>query len=67
MDRVILQIEIVREEKKDVNGCSYVSIEVTDQDVGIPNNVLGMVFDPFFSTKPGGSGLGLSISDSIVM
>lgn len=43
-------------------------IEVQDEGVGIPNDVLKHVFDPFFTTKPErvGTGLGLSIVYGIV-
>lgn len=44
----------------------YVEITVTDDGPGIPDDVLNRVFDPFFSTKAQGSGLGLSTSFSIV-
>ncbi len=43
-----------------------VVIEVEDNGVGIAPDALDRVFDPYFSTKPGGSGLGLSTSYSIV-
>jgi polar amino acid transport system substrate-binding protein len=45
-----------------------VVVEVTDQGVGIPPEMLARVFDPFFTTKSPekGTGLGLSISKSIV-
>lgn len=38
---------------------SFVSIEVTDDGVGIPNQIRSRVFEPFFSTK-GQPGLGLT-------
>ena len=43
-----------------------VSLEVHDSGVGIPGENLPRVFDPFFSTKEGGNGLGLSVSYSII-
>jgi len=45
-----------------------VSITVTDTGVGIPEEVAGRVFEPFFSTKDqgGGTGLGLAICYGIV-
>ena len=41
---------------------SVVVIEVADRGRGIPDTVLSRIFDPFFSTKPDGSGMGLGLS-----
>ena len=41
-------------------------ISVSDTGVGLPNENTGQIFDAFFTTKPQGSGMGLSISRSIV-
>jgi signal transduction histidine kinase len=41
-------------------------IEVEDDGIGIPADVLPRLFDPFFSTKEGGSGLGLALTQQIV-
>jgi PAS domain S-box-containing protein len=43
-----------------------VTIAVQDTGVGIAADHLGQVFSPFFTTKPGGMGMGLSISRSII-
>jgi signal transduction histidine kinase len=43
-----------------------VIIDVADSGPGIPAAIRPRLFDPFFSTKPEGMGLGLSISASIV-
>jgi signal transduction histidine kinase len=43
-----------------------VVIEVEDEGTGIPADVLARMFDPFFSTKEGGSGLGLALTQQIV-
>ena len=40
--------------------------EVEDTGCGIPREILPRVFDPFFSTKPLGSGLGLSMTYGII-
>jgi signal transduction histidine kinase len=44
----------------------WVRLAVTDTGPGIPPDLLGRVFVPFFTTKPGGTGLGLPISYRIV-
>ena len=44
----------------------YVVITVSDRGPGIPAEILGDIFDPFFTSKTDGTGLGLSISHSIV-
>lgn len=45
---------------------NYVRISVEDDGPGIPQETLSKIFDPYFTTKPGGSGLGLSMAYSIV-
>jgi len=44
----------------------YVRIFVKDQGGGIPADQVQKVFDPYFTTKRKGSGLGLAVSYSIV-
>ena len=44
----------------------YVKITVRDEGIGIPEEYLKKIFDPYFTTKPKGSGLGLATSYSIV-
>ena len=43
-----------------------VEVSVGDTGPGIPADLLANVFDPFFSTKPNGMGMGLPISRTIV-
>lgn len=40
----------------------YVVISVTDSSVGIPKDVIGKVFEPFYTTKEVGRGTGLGLS-----
>jgi len=43
-----------------------VRISVSDTGVGLPGENGGRMFDAFFTTKPHGSGMGLSISRTII-
>ena len=47
-------------------GRSTIDVSVTDTGVGITKADLSKVFEPFFSTKPSGNGLGLAIAYRIV-
>ncbi len=42
------------------------TIQVSDNGVGILKDVLDKIFIPFFTTKPSGSGIGLSLSRQIL-
>ncbi|HXX54111.1 MAG TPA: PAS domain S-box protein [Thermodesulfovibrionales bacterium] len=44
----------------------YVEISVRDEGIGIPEKYLQKIFDPYFTTKEKGSGLGLATSYSII-
>ncbi len=44
----------------------YVRITVSDQGQGIPQEHLNRIFDPYFSTKATGSGLGLTTAYSVI-
>jgi two-component system nitrogen regulation sensor histidine kinase NtrY len=41
-------------------------IEVTDNGPGISNQILPLLFEPYFSTKKEGTGLGLAIAKRII-
>jgi two-component system sensor histidine kinase BaeS len=47
-------------------GSDHLCIGVTDRGKGIPQEHMRRLFDPFFTTRPGGSGLGLSVVRYIV-
>ena len=48
------------------SGPRSVAVEVSDCGHGIPADKLARFFEPFHSTKPGGLGLGLAISRTLV-
>jgi len=49
-----------------INKGNYIKISIQDQGPGIPLDDLSKIFDPYFTTKKDGSGLGLSIVHSII-
>jgi len=49
-----------------LNEGKYVRIATTDTGVGIPRENLPKIFDPYFTTKKKGSGLGLATSYAII-
>jgi two-component system, cell cycle sensor histidine kinase and response regulator CckA len=54
--------ESVRFNAKGMPAADYVLVEVADTGVGIPPNIIGKIFEPFFSTKEVGKGTGLGLS-----
>ena len=49
-----------------LRGEAGVAIEVEDVGGGIPDEIMRNIFNPFFSTRPKGTGIGLSLSHRIV-
>ncbi|MBN3581361.1 AAA family ATPase [Algoriphagus aestuarii] len=51
------------------NGTKNILIRVTDNGLGIPDSIKDKIFQPFFTTKPTGSGtgLGLSLANEIII
>ncbi|TJY42484.1 sensor histidine kinase [Cohnella pontilimi] len=58
-DKGALRIETVNDENS-------VQLRVVDQGVGIPKEQLERLFEPFYTTKTNGTGLGLALCLSIV-
>jgi len=47
-------------------GEAWIELEVADRGRGIPPEALQRIFEPFYSTRAGGTGLGLAVCQSIV-
>jgi len=45
---------------------SYLQVTLADNGPGIPSEVLPRIFEPYYTTKTGGNGLGLATSHAIV-
>jgi len=70
-------LNLVRNAVEAVTANGHVTVELTsthddftvtvqDDGVGIPLEVQARIYEPFFSTKEGGTGLGMSIAHSLV-
>jgi signal transduction histidine kinase len=56
-------VSLAHDDRKDVAGCR---IAVSDRGSGIKPEVAAKLFTPFFTTRSGGTGLGLSVTQHIV-
>jgi signal transduction histidine kinase len=52
--------------KSGMNGEGHLTVSISDTGVGLPAECVERVFDPFHTTKPQGTGMGLTITRSIV-
>ncbi len=59
-------VTISEDDTLPISNGDYVMVSISDEGQGIPPENVEKIFDPFFTTKDKGSGLGLSISYSIV-
>lgn len=69
--KIIVSAENISDAAKEKEGLPvkegrFVKISIKDQGVGIPKEHLSKIFDPYFTTKQKGSGLGLTTSYSII-
>jgi two-component system, cell cycle sensor histidine kinase and response regulator CckA len=61
-----VNVVVTRAEGLPLPDGAYVKISVKDHGSGMPEDCLQKIFDPYFTTKHKGSGLGLATSHSIV-
>jgi signal transduction histidine kinase len=59
----VIRVRILAAE---VDGNSGVRVEISDSGHGMDDQVLTRATDPFFTTRPSGTGLGLPIVERIV-
>ena len=62
----VKNIRIKKNEQSPLTPGDYVNITIKDRGVGIPEENIDKVFDPYFTTKTGGSGLGLTTTYAII-
>ncbi len=66
---VSIHVKNHRIEASDISSIDegrYVQISIKDNGIGIPEEHLSRIFDPYYSTKQTGSGLGLAVAYSII-
>ena len=59
-------VEIVQGDPLPLKPGRYLRVRVSDTGIGIPKEALPRIFDPFYTTKEKGSGLGLTTVYSVV-
>jgi PAS domain S-box-containing protein len=59
-------VEITDKDSLSLPAGPYLLLSVQDQGTGIEKEILPKIFDPFFTNKPNGTGLGLATCYSIV-
>ena len=61
-----VRIDHARPDAAEAESGNYLRLEVRDDGRGIDEGIEARIFDPFFSTRTEGSGLGLNVSREIV-
>jgi PAS domain S-box-containing protein len=59
-------VSITAKNRLPIDAGRYVKMTIKDQGIGITEEHLSKIFDPYFSTKQEGSGLGLATTYSII-
>ncbi len=53
-------IRVVSRTRRDEEGRGWMRIEINDTGPGIPSHLRDRIFEPFYTTKPDGTGVGLA-------
>ncbi len=61
------QVKIDEDTGLSLDAGDYIKLSIIDEGVGIKSKNLNKIFDPYFTTKEKGSGLGLATSYSIIL
>lgn len=61
-----LNVSFYEKEHVSLESGNYVKLSIKDQGIGIPKELLTRIFDPYYTTKTEGHGLGLATCYSIV-
>ena len=56
----------IRADRREIDGNGFIRIRVIDDGPGIAPDVLPKLFQPFFTTKQTGIGMGLAISRALI-
>lgn len=64
--RISIENTRIEDDESPIPPGTYLRIDVQDAGPGIPEQLRGRVFDPYFTTRSGGTGLGLATCHSIV-
>lgn len=62
-----ISISVTKAHHVDKNFKDFVEIDIADTGPGIPQEIIGKVFEPYFTTKKEGTGMGLTIAQKIVL
>ncbi len=54
------------EEEIEANDSKFICVSIEDTGIGIPKEDLDKIFNPFFTRKPNGTGLGLPITQRLL-
>jgi two-component system sensor histidine kinase HydH len=62
----VLKLSLEMSRRASVGNPASVIIRISDTGPGIPDDIRSLIFNPFYSTKPSGSGLGLAWTRKVV-